>query len=202
MVIQPLGNEAAKARSPLMDGSVEAATALLNKPTEAVGLRAQLETYSALASRWPQASESERPALAQALGESRFAQRIQSTLTVYTRAAWAGSGAAPPEPQKQALAAFDALSPPERQIVAAMRGGPLGALPLTSVGDYRERLRSDLESAQGAASPQRRPDEITLSEAAQARLSGEAASPPGPPPPQPRSPQIAAALEAYAKGLG
>jgi len=202
MNVQPLSNEVASPRSALTEGSVEAATALLNRPTEVVGLRAQLETYSALASRWPQASETDRPALAEALGESQFAQRIQATLTVYTRAAWAGADVPPPQPQKQALAAFDALSAPERQIVAAMRGRPLGEFPLTSVADYRGQLQSDLASAERGAVPQRRPDEVTLSPAAQARLNGSTPPTLGPPPPQPRSPQMAAALEAYAKGLG
>jgi len=207
MTIQPLANGASGPRSAMVGGTVEAATAVLNAPTEAVGLQAQLETYSALASRWPQASETERPALARALSESRFANRIQTTLNVFTRAAWAGPDAVPPAPEKQVLAAFDALSAPDRQIVAAMRGGAMGAFPLTSVSDYREQLRSDVGAAEtAAATPDRRPDAVTLSAAAQARLQG--AAPPAteaiatPPPPQPRSLQMMAALAAYAKTAG
>src|SRR5437899_11298820 len=106
-------------------GTVAAAVALLNRPTDSMILGTQLAAYGALASRWSGASEAERPALAQALGESPFAHRIQSALNGYTRAAWAGADAAPRAPQVQALRAFDGLSGLDRQIVAALRGGAL-----------------------------------------------------------------------------
>lgn len=184
-------------------GTVAAAVAMLNRPTDSMVLGTQLAAYGALASRWSGASEAERPALAQALGESPFAHRIQSALNGYTRAAWAGPDAVPPAPQVQALRAFDALSGLDRQIVAALRGGALGESPLTTVADYRARLQAEVEAAAADASP-RRADSVTLSDAAQAALEGTAAQPPAvaPPEPQPRSAQMAAALAAYAKTAG
>jgi hypothetical protein len=181
-------------------GTVAAAVAMLNRPTDSMILGTQLAAYGALAGRWSSASEAERPALAKALGDSPFAHRIQSVLNGYTRAAWAGPDAVPPAPQVQALRAFDALSGLDRQIVAALRGGALGESPLTTVAEYRARLQSELEAAAAAASP-RRPDSVTLSDAAQAARDGTPAQPPAvaPPEPQPRSTQMAAALAAYAK---
>jgi hypothetical protein len=185
--------------------TLAAAGALLNQPTQSGNLGAQLEAYSALAGRWPQATDAERPALAEALGDSRFSQRIQTTLNLFTRAAWAGPDAVPPAPQLQALRAFDGLPAPDRQIVAALRGGTLGAFPLTSVAAYRARLQAEAEAAATDAAPTaRRPDLVSLSEAAQAHLAGQAAglTSPTPPGPQPRSQQLTAALAAYAKTAG
>ena len=188
---------------PPVAGTVAAAVALLNRPTDSMILGSQLAAYGALAGRWPAAPEAERPALAQALGDSPFAHRIQSALNGYTRAAWAGADAVPPAPQAHALRAFDGLSGLDRQIVAALRGGALGESPLTTVADYRAHLQAELDAAAADASP-RRPDTVTLSDAAQAALAGAAEQPPAvtPPEPQPRSAQIAAALAAYAKTAG
>jgi hypothetical protein len=179
--------------------------ALLNVHAEGTKLAVQLQVYAGLASRWAASTDSERTDLGQALNDSRFAGRIQATLNAYTRAAWAGAEAAPPAPQKQALSAFDALSSSDRQIVAALRGGPLSSLPLTPPQAYRSRLASEAEAAQqGQRSPGGAPSvEISISEAARKLLDGLTADPdPASPPVQPRTPQIAAAIEAYRKIAG
>jgi hypothetical protein len=181
------------------------AAALLNQSTHAGNLGAQLEAYNALAGRWPDAADAERPALAQALGESRFAQRIQTTLNLFTRAAWAGPDAVPPAPELQALRAFDGLPGPDRRIVAALRGAALGTSPLTSVAEYRARLQREADDAAAVSAPSARmPDVVSLSDAARARLAGGApqAQVPAPPEAQPRSIQLTAALAAYAKTAG
>nr|QQZ50846.1 hypothetical protein JKL49_06020 [Phenylobacterium glaciei] len=73
---------------------------------------------------WPAAGappSSDRQALAKALTESPFGQRVQSTLNAFTRAAWAGPRAVPPEPQAKLLSAFDGLSEDDQQIVAGLQ---------------------------------------------------------------------------------
>jgi hypothetical protein len=173
---------------------VAAAAALLNDPAGAAGLDRQLAAYQALAGRWRDARPAERDTLAQALTQSPFAQRVQSTLNAFTRAAWAGPDAVPPKPQARILEAFDRLPEDDQRIVAAMQADAAPA-------DYRTRLQAELDAHQPAPS-ERRADSVTLSQEAQDRLAaGETAPEPAQPRPEPR-PDLAAALAAYAKAGG
>ena len=181
-------------------GGVAAATAALNDPHG--GVAEQLKAYQALASRWREAGPAARASLAQALSDSPFAQKVQSTLNAFTRAAWAGPDAVPPAPQAQMLKAFDGLSDDDRQIVAAMQVDGSGAPAHGSAADYRARLKADLDAAQAeVVEPGRGADTVTLSAAAQAHLAGgadpsTAADAPGG---ATVHPEVAAALAAYTK---
>lgn len=177
-------------------GGLPAATAALND--SAGSLPRQLKAYQALAGRWREAGPGERAALAPTLTESPFAQRVQSTLNAFTRAAWAGPDATPPAPQAKALEAFDALSEPDREIVAAMQVDASGEPAYVSAKAYRARLQADLEAARTPTD--RAQDVVTLSEEAVRHLAGDGApSPPQTPPPEAAHPAVAAALAAYAR---
>ncbi len=160
---------------------------------ESAGLDRQLAAFQGLMGRWRDATASERPGLAQALNDLPFAQRAQATLDAFTRAAWAGPDAVPPEPQARMLQAFDSMPAADQKIVAALQGQ---AAPK----DYRARLQADLQDATPQP-PERRVDTVTLSAEAQARLAG-AATPQVTPLEAPANPQIAAALAAYARVAG
>lgn len=160
---------------------------------DSAGLDRQLAAFQGLMGRWRDASPSERPELAQALTDMPFAQRAQATLNAFTRAAWAGPDAVPPEPQARMLQAFDALPASDQKIVAALQGQ---AAPK----DYRARLQADFEAA-APETAERRPDTVTLSPEAQARLAGDEA-PETAPPAASANPQVAAALAAYARIAG
>jgi hypothetical protein len=177
-------------------GGVRAAAAALSAPADEVGLDRQLKAYQELAGRWRQAGQGERQALAQALTDSPFGQKVQSTLDAFTRAAWAGSDAAPPAPQAQVLKAFDDLSDTDRQIVAAMQVDARGAPAFASADDYRARLQADLAAAEAATGQKR--DTVTLSRQAQAHLAGGAAPEAQTPEPAPH-PAVAAAFAAYGR---
>ncbi|MFT4254708.1 MAG: hypothetical protein QM608_19760 [Caulobacter sp.] len=181
-------------------GGTAAATAALNDTSGSVGLDQQLGAYHALADRWAGAGYGERTGLSQALNESPFAKTVQSALNTFTKAAWAGSDAAPPAPQQKALDAFDGLSETHQTIVASLQVGVPGARGPATVGDYRARLQSDLEAAQPVASAPR--DTITLSPEAQARLAGGVAPEASAAPAVEATPQMAAALSAYGKAAG
>ena len=186
--------------SALNDPAVVAATAAVNDPQG--GLSEKLQAYQGLASRWRTAAPAERAALAPALTESPFAQKVQSILNAFTRAAWAGADAPPPQPQSQALKAFDGLSDDDKQIVAGMQLDSSGARAFASATDYRAHLQAELDAAQAPAP--RAGDTITLSDAAQAHLAG------GPTPSNDVSaeadpsadPEMATAISAYAKAAG
>ncbi|MES2340294.1 MAG: hypothetical protein V4597_01345 [Pseudomonadota bacterium] len=191
MQISTLG--AAQSGAPaILPDSVAAAALVLGDRSGAVSLSQQLKSYQDLAGRWRGARGGERQALARTLTESPFAQRVQSTLNTFTRAAWAGPDAVPPEPQAKMLAAFDALSPDDQQIVAGVQVDAAGAPAYASADDYRARLQDDLDRAQP-----RRADSVTLSTEAKAALAG--APPPAPPQTPEVAPERAAAIAAYAK---
>ena len=177
---------------PIIPDSIAAAAMVLNDRSGASDLGQQLASYQDLASRWRSAPVGERQALAQALTDSPFAQRVQSTLNAFTRAAWAGSSAMPPEPQAKVLSAFDNLSEADQQIVAGVQVDGAGAPAYGSPADYRARLQADLDAAQP-----RRADSVSLSPRAQAVLAGDA--PPATPPPPEVAPERAAALAAYTR---
>lgn len=158
---------------------------------DSAGLDRQLAAFQTLMRQWRDASPSERPALAQALTDMPFAQRAQATLDSFTRAAWAGPDAVPPEPQARMLGAFDALPDADQKIVASLKGQ---ATPK----DFRARLRADFEAATPKPG-ERRPDRVTLSPEAQAGLAGEAAPEPGAQPAAAANPELARALAAYAR---
>ncbi len=202
MSVAEIGSAAAAAVSG-GPGGLTAALAVMAKPTNSATLGAQLDAYGALAGRWRAAQGGERTSIAQALTESPFGRRVHATLDAYTRAAWAGPEAVPPAPEIRALKAFDDLDGADQQIVAFMQGGQAGEQP-ASVGAYRARLQSDVDAAKAAdVPPPRRPDSVTLSDDAQARLAGQTpAAAAGPPPVQPRTREMAAALAAYAKAVG
>ena len=177
-----------------------AATATLNDPQG--GLAQKLQAYQGLASRWRTAGLAERATLVPALTESPFAQKVQSTLNAFTRAAWAGADAVPPAPQAQALKAFDNLSDDDRQIVSAMQADSSGARAFASAADYRASLQAELDAARPATA--RVEDKVTLSDAAQAHLTGGTA-------PEANAssdtepsahPEVAAAISAYARAGG
>lgn len=178
-------------------GGVAGATAALNDTTGSVGVDQQLSAYHALANRYNGAGYAERSSLTQALTDSPFAKTIQSALNTFTRAAWAGSGAVPPAPQRQALEAFDSLSDTDQAIVASLQVGIQDSKGPSSVADYRSRLQADLDGVQPAAAEPR--DSVTLSAEAQARLAG--GKPPEAPPavPADATPEMAVALSAYGK---
>lgn len=179
-------------------GGTAAATAALNDTTGSVGLDQQLGAYHALADRWAGAGHGERAGLSQALNESPFAKTVQSALNTFTKAAWAGSDAAPPVPQQKALDAFDGLSETDQTIVASLQVGAPGAKGPASVGDYRARLQSDRDAAQPSATPR---DTVTLSPEAQARLAGAAPEATAAPTVE-ATPEMAAAISAYGKAAG
>lgn len=176
-------------------GGVRAAAATLHAMDGEARVDDQLQAYQALAGQWRGARHDERAALAQAINESPFGQRVQSTLDRFTRAAWAGPGAQPPEPQARILQAFDALSADDQKIVAAMQVDARGVPAFASPPDYRARLQADLDAAQ--ADGGRKSDVVTLSPEAQAHLAGTA-KPPAPESP-PAAPAMAAALAAYSR---
>jgi hypothetical protein len=180
-------------------GGATAATAALNDTTGAASVDQQLGAYHALSNRWAGAGHGERAALTQALTDSPFAKTVQSALNTFTRAAWAGSGAAPPAPQERAKAAFEGLSETDQKIVASLQVGVQGSPPPASVDDYRARLQSDLDAAQ--APDTRSQDTVTLSPEARARLAGGAAED-STPPPTDATPEMAAAISAYGKAAG
>jgi hypothetical protein len=198
-ISQPYSTEAG-ASAPAYPGGAAGAAAALNDTAGAVGLDRKLDAYHALSSRWAGASHAERAALAPALNDSPFARTVQSALNTFTKAAWAGSDAAPPVPQAQALKAFDGLSDTDQTIVASLQVGVPGARGPATVADYRARLQSDLDAAQPAAAAPR--DTVTLSPEAQARLAGAAAPEASSAPVVEPAPQMAAALSAYGKAAG
>ncbi|CAN5151969.1 hypothetical protein BH10PSE3_BH10PSE3_28760 [soil metagenome] len=178
-------------------GGATAAAAALNDTTGAASLDQQLTAYHALSNRWAGAGHGERVTLAQALTESPFAKTVQSALNTFTRAAWAGSGAAPPAPQRQAKAAFEGLSETDQKIVASLQVGVQGSPSPASVDDYRARLQSELDAAQASDVGPR--DTITLSPEARARLAGGTAAETPASPPADATPEMAAAISAYGK---
>ncbi|PLR28874.1 hypothetical protein SGCZBJ_00055 [Caulobacter zeae] len=200
-IAQPYSTEAASGASAVAyPGGAAGAAAALNDTAGAAGLDQKLSAYHALSNRWAGAGHAERASLAPALNDSPFAKTVQSALNTFTKAAWAGSDAAPPAPQAQALKAFDGLSETDQTIVASLQVGVPGARGPATVGDYRARLQSDLDAAQPTTSAPR--DTVTLSPEAQARLAG-AAAPEAPAAPMAEAaPQMAAALSAYGKAAG
>jgi hypothetical protein len=180
-------------------GGVVVARAVLGDTTGTVGLQQQLTAYHALSSRWAGAGHDERAGLAWALTESPFAKTVQSALNTFTRSAWAGTDAVPPEPQIRMKSAFEGLSETDQTIVASLNVGMPKATP-TSVEDYRASLQKAVEAAQPAARGQ---DTVTLSPQAQAILAGKAApvAPEATAAPA-ASPDLAAALTAYGKAAG
>ena len=123
--------------SPALPDSVAAATLVLHDRSGAKSLDQQLGAYQDLASRWRAAPSGDRQALAKALTESPFGQRVQSTLNAFTRAAWAGPHAVPPEPQARLLGAFDGLSAEDQKIVAGLQVDSAGAPAYGSPAEYR-----------------------------------------------------------------
>jgi hypothetical protein len=185
-------------QSPLaFPGGLGAAVIAVNDTTGATGLSQQLDAYHALSSRWPNAGGGERATLTQALTDSPLAKTIQTAVNTFTKAAWAGTDAAPPVPQQKMKDAFDGLSDDHQQIVASLQVGVQGASSKpASVDDYRTRLQSDLDAAQPtAAAPQ---DTVTLSAEAQARLAGTTPAETAAPIVTP-TPEMAPAISAYAK---
>lgn len=173
-------------------GGVAAAAAVLNDPAGA--LDRQLAAYQALAARWRDARPAERDTLAPALTASPFAQRVQSTLNAFTRAAWAGPGAVPPKPQARILEAFDRLDEDDQRIVATMQAHAAPA-------DYRTRLQAELDAHQPPAR-ERKADSVTISPEARQRLEAGGEPAEAAEPTQAPHPDLAAALAAYAKAAG
>ncbi|MBI1686031.1 hypothetical protein [Caulobacter hibisci] len=180
-------------------GGAVAAAAALNDTTGSVGLDQQLGAYHALSNSWAGAGYAERASLASALNDSPFAKTVQSALNTFTKAAWAGSDAAPPAPQQKAIEAFDGLSETDQTIVASLQVGVPGAKGPASVADYRSRLQSDLDAAQPSSTPR---DTVTLSAEAQARLAGAAAPEAPAAPVVEATPEMAVAISAYGKAAG
>lgn len=178
-------------------GGVAGAAAAMNDTSGAVALNQQLNAYHALSGRWAGAGHAERAGLAQALTESPFAKTIQSALNTFTRAAWAGTDAVPPTPQRQALAAFDGLNETDQTIVASLQVGVQDSKGPSSVADYRSGLQADLDSA--PPTPPTPRDTVTLSAEAQARLAGTAAPASPAAAPVEASPEMAVAISAYGK---
>jgi hypothetical protein len=182
-------------------GGVAAATAAVNDTSDTADLGQQLDAYHALSNRWASAGHGERAALTQALTDSPFAKTIQTAVNTFTKAAWAGADAAPPVPQQKMKQAFDGLSDDHQQIVASLRVGIQGASSQpASVDDYRARLQADLDAAQPATAAPK--DTVTLSDEAQARLAGTEPKAAAPAVPDDATPQMAAAISAYAKAAG
>ena len=177
---------------PALPDTVAAAALVLHDRSGALSLDQQLSAYQDLASRWRAAPSGERQVLAKALTESPFGQRVQSTLNAFTRAAWAGPQAVPPEPQARLLSAFDGLSADDQQIVAGLQVDSAGAPAYGSPAEYRQRLQADLDATQP-----RKTDSVSLSVEARAHLSG--AAPPVPTAEPEISPARAAALAAYTR---
>lgn len=184
----------------IFPGGVRAATAVLNDTSGSVGLGRQLSAYQALASQWRAARPQEREGLVQALTDSPFARAVHSTLNAFTRAAWAGPDAVPPAPQIQILKAFDNLSGADRAIVSALQVDGSGRPVFASAADYRARLQAELDAVQSPV-PERRPDVVTLSDEARARLAGGAPSPQAAPPAVAPRPDLAPAIAAYSKAV-
>lgn len=173
-------------------GGLAAAAATLGD--SAANLDKQIGAYRALAAEYRASGPKDRASLAPALNESAFARRAQATLNSFTRAAWAGPEATPPDPQAQMLKAFDGLSADDQKIVAALQSDG-------SAADYRKKLARELETAE-AASPSRRTDSVTLSSEAQARLAGKPEAKEAAQSQAAAQPEMAAALAAYARAAG
>jgi len=180
------------APQPVLPDTVAAAAMVLHDRSGALSLDQQLGAYQDLASRWRAAPSGERQGLARALTESPFGQRVQSTLNAFTRAAWAGPHAVPPEPQVKLLSAFDGLSPDDQQIVAGLQVDEAGAPAYGSPAEYRQRLQADLDAAQP-----RKADTVSLSPEAKAYLAGVSQAVPAAE--TEISPARAAALAAYTR---
>ena len=198
MKINPISAAASGSQAPLpFPGGAAAATAAVNDASGATGVGQQLDAYHALSSRWAGASHGERAGLTQALTESPFAKTIQTAVNTFTRAAWAGADAVPPVPQQRMKDAFDGLSDDHKQIIASLQVGVPGSPPPASVDDYRARLQSDLDTAQGPITAPT--DTVTLSPEARARLAGAAPTESAAPPPVDVAPEMAAAITAYGR---
>jgi hypothetical protein len=177
-------------------GGIPAATAALHDPQGDPAQ--QLKAYQALAGQWRQSAPAMRAVLAQTLVDSPFGQKVQATLNAFTRAAWAGPDATPPQPQIQQLKAFDNLSPEDQEIVAGAQVDGSGRPAYASGADYRAKLQADLDAAQPDNG--RAQDTVTLSPEAQASLAGAPTPAAAEPTSTPSAdPQVAAALAAYAK---
>ena len=177
--------------------SLRPSAAALYDAGGSASLERQLDAYRELSSRWRQSKGAEREALSQVLSDSPFGQRALGVLNRFTRAAWPGADAQPPLPQEKALQAFDSLSEPDREILAAMQADQTGRPAFASAAEYRAYLEGKLDDARP-----RRADAVTLSSEAQARLEG--ANPPvgAPPSAPPADARIASAMAAYAKAGG
>lgn len=187
---------------PLTAASAQAA-AVLHARGGTPDLGQQLQAYQSLAGQWREARHfGQRAALAQALTESPFGQRVNTVLNTFTRAAWAGVDAVPPQPQIQVLNAFDELSGDDQRIVATLTPDPATGVGFVTATDYRETLQAAVDAAQ-SGTVQRQPDRVTLSVEAQARLAGDAPSDPvSSAADDAVNPQLAKVLAAYLKAAG
>jgi hypothetical protein len=174
-----------------------AAAALLHDPSGSAGLGEQIAAYQDLSSQWRSARDvGQRTALAHVLNTSPFGQRVERAVNSFTRAAWAGAEAVPPEPQVKMLQAFDGLSQDDQEIVAALQTDPATGAGFASPNAMRAHLQDQI----GAFHWSRKSDQVTLSQEAQARLAQAADEPePDSPAIEPANPVLARVLVAYAK---
>lgn len=196
-LLDPAGH--AGSHSTLPPQAVGAAT-LLRDPSPSANLDEQLSAYQDLSSQWRDARNlGHRAALAHVLNTSAFGQRVERAVNGFTRAAWAGVDAVPPEPQVKMLQAFDGLSEDDQRIVAALQTDPATGAGFGSP----DALRTHLQDQIGAFHWSRKADQVTLSPEAQARMAEPVdGSESAPPTVEPANPVLARVLVAYAKAAG
>jgi len=169
---------------------------LLRDPSSSAGLDEQLSAYQDLSSQWRGSRNlGERAALAHVLSSSAFGQRVDDAVNRFTKAAWAGTQAAPPEPQVKMLQAFDSLSADDQTIVSALQTDPATGANFASPEAMRAHLHDQIVAAAG-----RKPDQVTLSSEAKARLAEPTGDQQSETPAiEPANPLLARVLVAYAK---
>ena len=179
-----------------LPASALAAANILRDPNSSAGLDEQLSAYQDLSSQW-RASRNlgQRTALAHVLTNSPFGQRVDDAVNRFTKAAWAGTQAVPPEPQVKMLEAFDGLSADDQTIVSALQTDPATGANFASPEAMRAHLHDQIVAAAG-----RKPDQVTLSSEAKARLAQPADEQQSETPAiEPANPLLARVLVAYAK---
>jgi hypothetical protein len=193
-LLDPAGNAGSLATLP---PQAVGAASLLRDPSPSANLDEQLSAYQDLSGQWRGARNlGHRAALAHVLNTSAFGQRVDRAVNSFTKAAWPGVDAVPPEPQVKMLQAFDGLPSDDQKIVASLQTDPATGAAFASP----EAMRTHLQDQIGAFHWGRKDDQVTLSAQAQARLAQPAQTPEADTPAiEPANPVLARVLVAYAK---
>jgi hypothetical protein len=173
--------------------------ALLRDSSASADLDSQIAAYQDLSAHWRETRNiGQRAALAHVLNASLFGRGVENAVNSFTRAAWAGAEAAPPEPQARKLEAFDGLAAEDQQIVARLQTDPATGVEVPSAEAFRARLVAELDEARLG----RRADQVSLSPSALKVLDGAPPPTAGAAGPEPANPLLARVLAAYGKASG